>query len=732
MTANESKKWQEFSAPKVWARFTKDGVDGQDGVDGKDGEQGPQGPQGIDGKPADVKIQKYIFGSKTYPFIGANPSQLNPSLIDFLPDFNELPLGKWNVLNSYVMSGAEIDERIKALDKFELIEFTNNPNERFIKRGNSGEPSYTNICGNSSFANGGISFNAMFPNGDFSIHIWCLEGTQTHEYDETNKEWKLSDTIKWNLPLYKTKLQQSCKGDTGETGKIGNVVYPAGEYDETKIYVATDKKSPYVVDPLDGEYYMLKEYNTWIGRKEYYGVRNGYTGQPYYSMFCIDPDDVTDTNSVKLLGVTCYPGQTVNLTPDIPNNQSLHISQFNKSNIEKYKYGYVQLNIQGVPKTETTPNGILSLRKYYTLNSDETGLVVASKYIYSVDGVSETWIPDRNQTPSQNALEENSLWEKFESFEAIYAKICIIENGTIGSAVYSGDFMFSQQGVDNNGNSSTSYQNFNTSHIYDDDSTFKPNICMNFKTGEMYASGGNIEFSRNNINLSGYMTKKISYINSADDLVKYCYLDNFDVTGTRSMLIDILKTGSLICFNYMPNSSSSTSAGEMTVKLPRMRQYTDGASSWVKNNDGTIDFNQINLCRMISETQILIYNNDTSHTSSKITLNGPLYSETDYYHSNAMVYGDGGRLYGYTEATSTSVAISKNAPVTISIPIPKLTINLMDWKSKRSPGILPENVNRSVSVFKGEFISLTPKIVSSQEYEDVVWIYSTGKHPGGF
>lgn len=40
----------------------------------------------------------------------------------------------------------------------------------------------------------------------------------------------------------------------------------------------------------------------------------------------------------------------------------------------------------------------------------------------------------------------SSAWVKFDSFEAIFAKIGIIKNGLIGSAVFNGDWMFSQQG----------------------------------------------------------------------------------------------------------------------------------------------------------------------------------------------------------------------------------------------------------------------------------------------
>jgi hypothetical protein len=48
-----------------------------------------------------------------------------------------------------------------------------------------------------------------------------------------------------------------------------------------------------------------------------------------------------------------------------------------------------------------------------------------------------------------------------EQFDAVYAKILIADNGTLGKFVFKGDYMFSQQGKDGSGNSSSDYENFN-------------------------------------------------------------------------------------------------------------------------------------------------------------------------------------------------------------------------------------------------------------------------------
>lgn len=107
-----------------------------------------------------------------------------------------------------------------------------------------------------------------------------------------------------------------------------------------------------------------------------------------------------------------------------------------------------------------------------------------------------------NESPSTDT---SGSWVKLEAFEAIYAKIGIIDNGLIGSAVFNGDYMFSQQGVDENGNTSTHYENFNsvtpgkpadsTDPAKPGIRTFIPNIMFNFATGAGHLAAGKVKFN---------------------------------------------------------------------------------------------------------------------------------------------------------------------------------------------------------------------------------------------
>lgn len=105
---------------------------------------------------------------------------------------------------------------------------------------------------------------------------------------------------------------------------------------------------------------------------------------------------------------------------------------------------------------------------------------------YYVLNAEMTWIGTQhdNLTPHEDyAINDGKYWLKFDGFNAIFAKIGIIANGLIGSAVFNGDWMFSQQGLDANNTFSQDYQNFNGDPL---NGTFRPNFAVNFRTGQSY------------------------------------------------------------------------------------------------------------------------------------------------------------------------------------------------------------------------------------------------------
>lgn len=274
------------------------------------------------------------------------------------------------------------------------------------------------------------------------LYLWCIQGTE--KWIRNNPDTDEDDTynIIWGKPF---KLQGS-NGLRGLNGKRGQVVYPMGVYNQEEVYITTENKAPYVYDPNDGQFYVLNIVNQpWVGK--------------------------------------------------LPEN-------------------------------------------YQTIKKED------GTFKYSLSGLEDgPWMTDqKGQTPAGNytenkANEEISAWVKFESFQALYTSIGIIANGMIGSAVYNNEFMFSQQGCDSEGNESNfafEYEKnggFLSAYEYDEigeidengeytgrhwkldntyiddinvnpylkDSTndkyvhgFIPNICINFKTGQMWAARGQV------------------------------------------------------------------------------------------------------------------------------------------------------------------------------------------------------------------------------------------------
>ena len=57
-------------------------------------------------------------------------------------------------------------------------------------------------------------------------------------------------------------------GEDGEDGRKGQLVYPAGIYSNTTSYTTDQYKAPYVLDPSDGNFYVLNAQMTWLGTSQ--------------------------------------------------------------------------------------------------------------------------------------------------------------------------------------------------------------------------------------------------------------------------------------------------------------------------------------------------------------------------------------------------------------------------------------------------------------------------------
>lgn len=174
------------------------------------------------------------------------------------------------------------------------------------------------------------------------------------------------------------------------------------------------------------------------------------------------------------------------------------------------------------------PAGVYDVNKSYITDSNSAPYVLdKTDNNYYVLNTQMTWkgTEQDNKTPSQSYKESGgSVWLLFDAFDAIYAKIGIIANGLVGSAVFNGDYMFSQQGINPSSSNATTtdYENFDKDHIYD--GTFTPNIMFNFATGAGHLAAGKLLFDEegnctlNNLYIKGTIQETYKIVSGALDI----------------------------------------------------------------------------------------------------------------------------------------------------------------------------------------------------------------------
>lgn len=205
------------------------------------------------------------------------------------------------------------------------------------------------------------------------------------------------------------------------------------------------------------------------------------------------------------------------------------------------------------------PAGKYDVNKSYTTDENKAPYVYdKTDGNYYVLNAQMTWVGTQqgNRTPSQDYEQNNGrYWLKFDSFDAVIAKIGIIANGLIGSAVFNGDYVFSQQGINpSSENASTSnYQNFDSSHIYD--GTFTPNIMFNFATGDGHLAAGKIKFDAD-----GTVTLNELYVTGY-------FQEDYEILGSSATSLDFSPNKK----NYLFNDVNSNK-----LRLNTLNLFNDG------------------------------------------------------------------------------------------------------------------------------------------------------------
>lgn len=263
--------------------------------------------------------------------------------------------------------------------------------------------------------------------------------------------------------------------------------------------------------------------------------------------------------------------------PDVTESKPyIWLIQARISHIENGDQGYlegewsspIRLNgINGLNGTQGKKGQVVYPAGVYGTEISYTTTDTKAPYVYDpsdgnfyVLNAVMTWkgSEQNNKTPSQSYAEsQGSYWLRFDAYEAIYAKIGIIANGLIGSAVFNGDYMFSQQGTNASGEESSNYDEFGTDN-------FSPNFQINFRTGEIQARKGSISNGLTSqwtiLQMSKDYTRKVT--NSNRITAKF-NIDPSNLTTNNLLLVD----------NWSNVSDASDIMWSIEVYLPRDTKY---------------------------------------------------------------------------------------------------------------------------------------------------------------
>lgn len=285
--------------------------------------------------------------------------------------------------------------------------------------------------------------------------------------------------------VYKWQKNKGDKGDTGNDGPQG-VPGPAGQDGKTLytwIRYAEDANGTGISNSPDGKSYIGLAYNketasesnnpsdyTWskITGKDGVAGPAGEDGKTLYTWI-----KYADT----------MPSSSSSTIYDIPNQNTKYIGiAVNKDTASESTDAmvYTWSLFRGADGTNGTdgkdgrdgrivyPAGTYDATVTYTATDTKAPYVLYGETYY-VMNVTTSWTGSQNEgkTPADDYGQygEHATWIPMEKFEAIYTKLLIANNGTIGSFVFNGDYMFSQQGVDYLYNEVDNYEDFGNDSI---------------------------------------------------------------------------------------------------------------------------------------------------------------------------------------------------------------------------------------------------------------------------
>lgn len=418
--------WGEFSNPALWAKWGEKGEPGKDGNDGTSvnikGEVASEDQLPESAQPGDA----YVVNGDLYVWDGL----------------------RWNNIGGI--------------------------------KGPAGDSAYVHIA----FADGVVTNESGTVT---QVYGFTTTGSTVGKaYIGTYSDHTVADS---QDPLvYKWQKNKGDKGDKGDQGNEGPQGVPGDPGADgitlyTWIRYAEDANGTGISNSPDGKSYIGLAYNkttasesnnpsdyTWskITGKDGVAGPAGEDGKTLYTWI-----KYADT----------MPSSSSSTIYDIPNENTKYIGiAVNKDTASESTDAmvYTWSLFRGADGTNGTdgkdgrdgrivyPAGIYDATVTYTATNTKAPYVLYGETYY-VMNVTISWTGSQNEgkTPADDYGQygEHATWIPMEKFEAIYTKLLIANNGTIGSFVFNGDYMFSQQGVDYLYNEVDNYEDFGNDSI---------------------------------------------------------------------------------------------------------------------------------------------------------------------------------------------------------------------------------------------------------------------------
>lgn len=366
---------------------------------------------------------------------------------------------------------------------------------------------------------------------------WVSQRTKTVKEEETEGTWgDWSDATLWSELYPGTYLHIKYSNDIENEQFTDNNGEDVGKY----IGMLVDYN---IGDSGDFDDYTWRKFegNDGFGREYIFKLNNDYNNPPKVPI----RQDGDNTPQFKPTGW--------NLNPVIPTTNNRYCWCCHRDgngnewgdwtgNSTNTQYAYLFSMYAESVKGDTGqdgpilfPAGYWESEKLYEQILREDESVQATPYVYDVNDNTYYYLIAESVQSSTRPVNDTLHWKKMATFNAIYTDILLANNAKVGQAVFNGDYMFSQKGINPQTNVEGEYTRFNLTGLpYTSESTFDPNWCVNLRTGEQWIGAGKSYFAASG---AGYLANKQLSWNSDGDLY-IGFEDNtagaarFDVDGT--------------------------------------------------------------------------------------------------------------------------------------------------------------------------------------------------------